>query len=425
MADTTRIQKKYDHRLRQLIQNTGDLDLAVRYGVPRSTARGWLKQTHANVISIDVLNMDAASLQQEVLRLRRRTAQLLSMLRLVVVVLRLAEFSFDHVRIPEGNKKRRLLRSIELARVHLPLRSVLQLIGMSRSRYHAWIEKQKCGFEDQSCCPRSSPQQLTREELGCIRDMVTSDEYRHVSTGTLARLAQRRGKVFASSTTWYRLVRAHKWRRPRQRVHPAKPKVGIRATRPNEIWHVDTTLIRLLDGSKVYLHAIIDNFSRRILAWRVNESFMPAVTAELLVEAAPKDNKPQLLVDGGIENHNSAVDTLVETGLLTRILAQTEIRYSNSLIESWWRVLKHQWLFFNTLDTAASVQKLVEFYVKEYNSQLPHSAFNGQTPDEMYFGTGDDIPKQLEAAKLAARKLRLKTNRELNCQVCVQSASAS
>ena len=173
------------------------------------------------------------------------------------------------------------------------------------------------------------------------------------------------------------------------------------------------------------MHAIIDNFSRRILAWRVNESFMPAVTAELLVEAAPKDNKPQLLVDGGIENHNSAVDTLVETGLLTRILAQTEIRYSNSLIESWWRVLKHQWLFLNTLDTAASVRKLVEFYVEQYNSQLPHSAFNGQTPDEMYFGTGDDIPKQLEAAKLAARKLRLKTNRELNCQVCVQSASAS
>ena len=164
MADTTRIQRKYDHRLRQLIQNTGDLDLAVRYGVPRSTARGWLKQSRANVVSIDVLNMDAAALQQEVLRLRRRTAQLLSMVRLVVVALRLAEFSFDHVRIPEGNKKRRLLRSIELARVQLPLRSVLQLIGLSRSRYHAWIEKQKCGLEDQSCCPRSSPQQLTREE---------------------------------------------------------------------------------------------------------------------------------------------------------------------------------------------------------------------------------------------------------------------
>lgn len=85
MAYTTRIQRKYDHRLRQLIQNTGDLDLAVRYGAPRSTARGWLKQSRANVVSMDVIDMDAASLQQEVLRLRRRTAQLLSMVRLVVV----------------------------------------------------------------------------------------------------------------------------------------------------------------------------------------------------------------------------------------------------------------------------------------------------------------------------------------------------
>ena len=130
---------------------------------------------------------------------------------------------------------------------------------------------------------------------------------------------------------------------------------------PDEIWHVDTTLIRLLDGSKSYLHAVIDNFSRRVLAWRVNDTFIPAVTAELLVEAGREieDTKPQLLVDGGVENYNSAVDKLVDSGLLKRILAQTEIRYSNSLIESWWRVIKHQWLFLNTLDTAASVRKLV------------------------------------------------------------------
>jgi transposase InsO family protein len=301
---------------------------------------------------------------------------------------------------------------------------VLTLIGMSSTRYHAWLGKQECGLDDLSCCPKSSPQQLTREEYLVIRGMVTADEYRHVSTGTLARLAQRIGSVFASPTTWYRLVRAHNWRRPRQRVHPAKPKVGIRATRANEIWHVDTTLIRLLDGNKAYLHAIIDNFSRRVLAWRVNDSFIPAVTAELLMEAGREieDARPQVLVDGGIENYNSAVDQLVDSGLLKRILAQTEIRYSNSLIESWWRVIKHQWLFLNTLDTAASVRKLVAFYVEQHNSHLPHSAFKGQTPDEMYFGTGDDIPKKLEAAKLQARELRLKTNRERNCQVCLQSA---
>ncbi|MBP87447.1 MAG: hypothetical protein CMJ64_12105 [Planctomycetaceae bacterium] len=316
---------------------------------------------------------------------------------------------------------------LKVGQMHMPLRGALQLVGMSRTRYHAWLGKQECGLDDQPCCPKSSPQQLTRDESLAIRDMVTADEYRHVRTGTLARLAQRLGKVFASPTTWYRLVRAHNWRRPRQRVHPAKPTVGIRATRPNEIWHVDTTLIRLLDGSKAYLHAVIDNFSRRVLAWRVNDSFMPAVTAELLIEAARdvRDATPQLLVDGGVENYNSAVDKLVDSGLLKRILAQTEIRYSNSLIESWWRVLKHQWLYLNTLDTVASAEKLVGFYVEQHNKHLPHSAFKGQTPDEMYFGTGDDIPKKLKTSKVRARELRLKSNRERNCHVCVLPAPAN
>jgi transposase-like protein len=427
MSENCRTQKQYDHRLRQLIQNTRDLDLAVRHGVPRLTARGWLKQSRTDVVSIDVLDMDAEALQREVLFLRRRVTRLLTMLHLVVVAFKVAEFFFDRVRIPDGTSKQRLLRAIERTRTHLPLRGVLRLIGMSSTRYHAWLGKQECGLDDQPCCPRTTPQQLTREESHAIRDMVTGDEYRHVSTGTLARLAQRLGRVFASPTTWYRLVYTHNWRRPRQRVHPAKPTVGIRATRSDEIWHVDTTLIRLLDGSKSYLHAVIDNFSCRVLAWRVNGTFIPAVTAELLIEAGREieDTKPQLLVDGGVENYNSAVDKLVDSGVLKRILAQTEIRYSNSLIESWWRVIKHQWLFLNTLDTVASVRKLVAFYVEQHNSHLPHSAFKGQTPDEMYFGTGDDIPKTLEEARLQARELRLKSNRERNCHVCSLSANAS
>lgn len=231
--------------------------------------------------------------------------------------------------------------------------------------------------------------------------------------------------MFASPTTWYRLVRVHKWRRPRNRVHPAKPKVGIRASHANEIWHVDTTLIRLLDGSRAYLHAVVDNFSRRILAWRVAEAFHPGVTAHLLLDASHSitSGQPTVLVDGGIENYNSAVDEVIESGTLKRVLAQTEIRFSNSLIESWWRVLKHQWLYMNTLDSVSTIRKLVAFYVDQHNSHLPHSAFQGQTPDEMFFGTGEDIPKQLHALRTAARQSRLETNRAQTCQTCEELVS--
>ena len=203
------------------------------------------------------------------------------------------------------------------------------------------------------------------------------------------------------------------------RVHPAKPKVGVRASRPNEFWHIDTTILRLLNGTRVYLHAVIDNYSRRILAWRVLDGFHPAISARLLLNAlGAGPNKPTLVVDGGVENFNSAVDELVRTDLLRRVLAQTEIRSSNSMIESWWRVLKHQWLYLNQLDSVKTVERLVAFYVEQHNTRLPHSAFKGQTPDEMYFGTGDDIPQKLEKERQAARKLRLKTNRAMSCGSC-------
>ena len=115
---------------------------------------------------------------------------------------------------------------------------------------------------------------------------------------------------------------------------------------------------------------------------------------------------------------NRDVDKLIESGLLRRVLAMTEIRFSNSMIEAWWRALKHQWLFLNTLDSVETIERLVQFYVTEHNERLPHSAFKGQTPDEMYFGNGDDVPDGLESARKAARKERLAVNRALACAVC-------
>ena len=371
-------------------------------------------------MTFDVLNIDTIQLQQEVLRLRARIQKLTALLRVLLVVLKMSRFSLNLARFPDGNDKRSLLRAIERSRSALPLRSVLRAIRLSPSRYHNWNRDQQCELDDRPSCPRHSPHQLTAAEVDTIGDLVTSDEYRHVPTGTLALVAQRIGKVFASASTWYRLVRANKWRRPRQRVHPAKPKVGIRASRPNEIWHVDTTLIRLLDGSRAYLHAVVDNFSRRILAWKVTEKFDPGTTAEILLTASKgaDHGKPMLLADGSVENCNGAVDELIKSGLLKRVLARTEITFSNSLIESWWRVLKHQWLYLNTLDTVSTVEKLVRFYVQEHNTRLPHSAFHGQTPDEMYFKTGDNIPKQLEAARQEARQARAEANRKRTCSTC-------
>jgi hypothetical protein len=267
MSIIARSQQRYDHRLRNLVQRTGDVTVATELGVPRSTARGWLGETQTVVVCLDVTELTEPELRLEVVKLRRRVRKLMALLRLVLVLLQTSGFRLTLARLPDGRDKQRIPRAVDRAREHLPLQALVRFLRVSPSRFHAWSRRQRaCVLDDQSSCPRISPSRLTPSEVRAIKDLVTSPEYRHVPTGTLAILAQRLGKVWASPSTWYRLVRQNGWRRPRLRVHPAKPQVGLRTTRADEMWHIDTTVIRLLDGTRAYLHAVIDNFSRRI--WR-------------------------------------------------------------------------------------------------------------------------------------------------------------
>ena len=95
------------------------------------------------------------------------------------------------------------------------------------------------------------------------------------------------------------------------------------------------------------------------------------------------------------------------------------------MIEAWWRSLKHQWLFLHALDSVSTVRRLVAFYVDEHNRVLPHSAFRGQTPDEMYFGTGDAVPTDLTARAAAARRTRGDANRSASCATCPSVEAAA
>jgi transposase InsO family protein len=179
------------------------------------------------------------------------------------------------------------------------------------------------------------------------------------------------------------------------------------------------TVIRLITGVKVYLHAVIDNFSRRILAWRLAERLNPTTTCEILVEAGKAIGcVPTVVADSGVENVNEQVDELVKAGVLNRILALVEVAFSNSMIEACWRSLRHQWLYLHMLDSLSTVQRLIAFYIDQHNTVMPHSAFLGQTPDEIYFGTGDHIPTELKAAHQAAQQRRLTENRAARCSLC-------
>ena len=203
----------------------------------------------------------------------------------------------------------------------------------------------------------------------------------------------------------------------------------MKATQPNEYWHVDATVIRLTTGIRIYLQAIIDNFSRRILAWRVTENLSAETTRALLVEASsnlpPMGQRPDvvLMTDGGSENFGDVNSLLDDSSWLQRAVAQVEVIFSNSLIEAWWRELKHRWLFLHLLENADAVRNLVAYHVSQHNSVVPRAVLKDRTPDEVYFGRETDLPERLSALRRKAQRDRVAKNRARRCGRCAPEAS--
>ena len=424
LTATPRTRRAYDHRLREQVIRGGARCLPKHVAIPRSTVSTWTRRGPRPVVSIEPLEQGRQQLLDSLAKLDRRVRVLAAVVRLLLALLRASGFTLAGERLPDGAAKAGILRALSAGTPFLPLAVLLRIVHLEPGRYQAWHRASAlaCGLEDRSSCPRTGPSQLTPSEVSNIKDIVLAPENRHMALRTLALRAQRIGKVFASATTWAKLIRERGWRRPRQRVHPAKPTVGVRATQANETWHVDTTILKLLDRTRAYLHAVIDNYSRKILAWTVAVRLEPTATCPLLLATGRHlvfAGRPLLYADSGVENVNGAVEATLSSAGLDRVLAQVDVAFSNSMIEAFWRSLKHQWLYLNSLDSLARLRTLVEFYVEEHNTRMPHAAFHGQTPDEMYFGTAANLPAELTAAREQARTARLASNRAMSCDRCL------
>ena len=89
------------------------------------------------------------------------------------------------------------------------------------------------------------------------------------------------------------------------------------------------------------------------------------------------------------------------------------------MIEAFWRSLRHQWLYLHELDTMENLSPLVEFYVEQHNAVMPHAAFHGATPDELFLGTTVGV-EELPAKRQEARKRRVEVNRSKTCGACTE-----
>ncbi len=132
---TLRTRRSYDHRIREMICETGDPALFPELKIPRSTIRSWLHRGIPDVVTCELLSAEKTELLAELQELRHRAAVLGTIVGLLVAMLRVSRRRVDYERLPEGNGKRALLRAIERASRMVPLSVVLRIAGLSPSRY--------------------------------------------------------------------------------------------------------------------------------------------------------------------------------------------------------------------------------------------------------------------------------------------------
>lgn len=419
--------RRYDPRLRNLVADSKDIDRFHLYGIPRSTLREWVKNGPQEFFTLPELAMNSSELIEENLNLKSQLAAIQAKQALVLKTIKIFGFQIQYMRLPSADSKSEILAAIKNATQVISLQCCLGAIGLSTQRYFHWVKRQvQCQLSDQSSCPRVSPTQMTIHERRKIQDLYTSKELAHYSVKSLSWLGKRTGEVVASASTWSRVIRELGLKRNRIRIYPEKPKIGIRASGPGQIWHLDLTILRLQDGTRAFVQAIIDNFSRYVLAWNVSLDYGGVHTKELLLKAITRAESlglniiPEVFVDSGSENLNSHVDDLVASKLVARTVAQIDIEFSNSMIEMLFQRLKHRHLFTIPLTNIEALERGVDFYFTDSNTKIPHTALNGATPEEIITGRWSYGPLGLIKEQIAAAQMgRVEYNRRSRCTPCL------
>jgi putative transposase len=153
---------------------------------------------------------------------------------------------------------------------------------------------------------------------------------------------------------------------------------------PNVAWCTDITYIRI-SGGFVYMVAVMDWYSRKILAWRLSNSLDSRFCLEALEEAFEHYGAPQVFnTDQGAQfTSNEWIKALEERKV--RISMDGKGRATdNAFIERFWRSLKYEEVYLHEYDTMAKARRRIRSYVEHYNAARPHSGNAGKTPDSCY-----------------------------------------
>ena len=160
---------------------------------------------------------------------------------------------------------------------------------------------------------------------------------------------------------------------------------GMTIDRPNQVWAMDITYIPMARGF-VYLAAVVDWFSRRVLAWRLSITMEAAFCVEALEEALAGYGRPEIFnTDQGAQFTSLAfTEVLTKAGIAISMDGRGSWR-DNVFVERLWRTVKYEEVYLPAYDSVSDARILIGRYLTFYNGRRPHSSLDRQTPNQAYF----------------------------------------
>jgi putative transposase len=181
------------------------------------------------------------------------------------------------------------------------------------------------------------------------------------------------------------------WRRPNtskpasgHKLHPYLLR-GLTVDRPDQVWAMDISYIPMKRGF-VYLAAVIDWFTRRVLAWRVSITMEVDFCLEAVEEALARHGKPEIFNTDQGSQFTSAAFTglLADNGIQISMDGKGAWR-DNVFVERLWRSVKYEEVYLRAYDSVAEARASIGRYLDFYNRKRPHSSLGARTPDQAYF----------------------------------------
>jgi putative transposase len=262
--------------------------------------------------------------------------------------------------------------------------------------YGAYLKlqgKARCIQSPIGLCRIKHPAQLLPKEATIIKTFCEDERYQYWPLSSVYYEIIRSQKAHFHISTFYKYVAAMNLKRRKPAHRRKHHHIGIRAEAPLQIIHADVTELRLHNNRKVYIYAIVDNCSRSILHLQAHEEkkalFMfnglKAMYEEYLQLTGLTNCT--LMTDDGSENYGEVKQLIAESNhpSITHIIAQTDVHFSNSMVEHSHKELKYQWLYHHTINSLQQLNQLLAQYLAEANER-PRAVLYGLTPLEVLNG---------------------------------------